>query len=82
MLRDSMSLDVKQRHKLHTAVMVYKVKYYLAPPYMTKLLSNVSKVNSYNTRAGLSGALSVPNASLNLSVPNASPKTQQTELSL
>ncbi len=45
--------------------MVYKVKRYLAPPYMTKvLLSNVSEVNSYNTRASLSGALSVTNASL------------------
>ncbi len=45
--------------------MVYKVKHYLSPPYMTKLLRNVSEVNNYNTRATLSGDLSVPNDSLN-----------------
>ncbi len=45
--------------------MVYKVKHYLAPPYMTKLLSNVSEENSYNTRAGQSGDFSVLNASPN-----------------
>ncbi len=60
-----MWLDVEQQHQLHTAVMVYKVKPYLAPTYMTKLLSNVCDVNSYNTRASLSGDLSIPNTSLN-----------------
>ncbi len=30
--------------------MVYEVKYKLAPPYMIKLLSNISGVHSYNTR--------------------------------
>ncbi len=49
MLRDRMWLDVKL-HKLHTAVMIYKVKHDLAPPYMTKLLGNISEVNSYNAR--------------------------------
>ncbi len=57
-----MCLDVKQLHELHTAVMVYKVNKYLASAYMTKLLSNGSEVNSYNTRASLNGDLSVPNA--------------------
>ncbi len=55
-----MWLDVKQRHKLHTAVMVYKVNNYLALSYMTRLLSNVSEVNSYNTRV-----VTIENASLN-----------------
>ncbi len=62
MLRDILWLDVKQRHKLHTAVMVYKVNNYLVPLYMTGLLSNVSEVN---TRAILGGDFNVPNASLN-----------------
>ncbi len=49
MLRVLKWLDIKQWHKLH----------------MMKLLSNVSEVNSYNTRASLSGDLRVPNATLN-----------------
>ncbi len=39
-------------------IQVYKIKNYLAPPYTTKLLSNVSDINSYNIRASLSGDLS------------------------
>ncbi len=64
-LRDLRWLDVKQRHKLHTAVVAYEVKHYLAQPIHDKVLSNVSEVSRYNTRASLSADFSVPTSSLN-----------------
>ena len=63
-LSDLRWLSIRQRHDLHTAVMIYKIKNNLAPSNLSQLLTYVSSVNAYETRGAVNGDLAVPNVRL------------------